>query len=148
MIVDVPGWPQPLVLGEAIGAKVKKLVRNETSGWMFDFDQLTKLITPKTKLIFICNPNNPTGQVLTEAELKLRALSPIPRPTRCITFCVSLSASSPASCRGIIRCSWPRGKWLRPSRRRDPVRRHGRCADHRQRQHLRAGGFDLDFRCR
>ncbi|MEK6249302.1 MAG: aminotransferase class I/II-fold pyridoxal phosphate-dependent enzyme, partial [Planctomycetales bacterium] len=27
MIVDVPGWPQPLVLGEAIGATVRKLPR-------------------------------------------------------------------------------------------------------------------------
>lgn len=70
MIVDVPGWPQPLVLGEAIGAKIKKLVRNEASGWMFDFDQLTELVTPRTRLIFICNPNNPTGHVLNEVELK------------------------------------------------------------------------------
>ena len=70
MIVDVPGWPQPLVLGEAIGAKIKKLVRNEASGWMFDFDQLIELITPKTRLIFICNPNNPTGHLLSEVELK------------------------------------------------------------------------------
>ena len=70
MIVDVPGWPQPLVLGEAIGARIKKLVRNESTGWMFDFDQLTELITPRTKLIFICNPNNPTGHVLDEEELK------------------------------------------------------------------------------
>ena len=31
MIVDVPGWPQPLVLGEAIDAEVKKLVRDEAS---------------------------------------------------------------------------------------------------------------------
>jgi len=69
MIVDVPGWPQPLVLGEAIGAKVKELVRDEASGWMFDFDQLAELITSKTKLIFICNPNNPTGHVLKEVEL-------------------------------------------------------------------------------
>jgi len=69
MIVDVPGWPQPLVLGEAIGATVKKLERSEALGWMFDFDALARLISDKTKLIFICNPNNPTGHVLNEAEL-------------------------------------------------------------------------------
>jgi hypothetical protein len=69
MIVDVPGWPQPLVLGEALGIIVKKLVREEAAGWMFDFNQLKALITPRTKLIFICNPNNPTGHVLDEKEL-------------------------------------------------------------------------------
>ncbi len=69
MIVDVPGWPQPLVLGEAIGAEVKELVRQEELDWMFDFDQLEDLITANTKLIFLCNPNNPTGQILDEKAL-------------------------------------------------------------------------------
>lgn len=69
MIVDVPGWPQPLVLGKAIGATVKKLERQEDNGWMFDFGQLEEFITEKTKLIFLCNPNNPTGHVLNEADL-------------------------------------------------------------------------------
>jgi len=70
MIVDVPGWPQPLVLAEAIGAKVRKLERVETSGWMFDFGQLEDLVNAKTKLIFICNPNNPTGHVLDQGGLQ------------------------------------------------------------------------------
>lgn len=69
IIVDVPGWPQPLVLGEAVGATVKKLVRHEATGWRFDFAELAQLISPATKLIFICNPNNPTGQVLNETDL-------------------------------------------------------------------------------
>jgi len=70
MIVDVPGWPQPLVLGEAIGAKVRKLLRREDNRWQFDFDELAGLITSKTKLIFICNPNNPTGHALDSDELE------------------------------------------------------------------------------
>lgn len=70
MIVDVPGWPQPLVLAEAMGVKVKKLMRHEALGWKFDFDELAQMVSPATRLIFICNPNNPTGQVLGEAELR------------------------------------------------------------------------------
>jgi len=69
MIVDVPGWPQPLVLGEALGARVKKLERHETSGWAIDLADLEQLISPATRLIFICNPNNPTGKVLGESDL-------------------------------------------------------------------------------
>ena len=34
-----------------------------------DFSHLEKLITPKTKLICICNPLNPTGKVFTKEEL-------------------------------------------------------------------------------
>ena len=70
LIVDVPGWPQPLVLGEAIGAEVKKLERDETHAWRFDLNQLSDLISNRTRLIFICNPNNPTGQVLNKNELE------------------------------------------------------------------------------
>ena len=69
MIVDVPGWPQPLVLGEAIGATVTPLPRDEGNDWRFDMDQLAATVSDKTKLIFICNPNNPTGQLMTESEL-------------------------------------------------------------------------------
>jgi aspartate/methionine/tyrosine aminotransferase len=70
MIVDVPRWPQPLLLGEAIGAKVRKLPRREKNHWQFDFGELAELITGKTKLIFICNPNNPTGHTLDKHELE------------------------------------------------------------------------------
>lgn len=39
-------------------------------GYVFDLERLKKCITPKTKLIFVCNPHNPTGRVMTKAELK------------------------------------------------------------------------------
>ncbi len=70
LIVDVPGWPQPIVLGEAIGAQIKPLPRDEAQGWRFDLAELADLITPRTRLIFLCNPNNPTGQILRRAELE------------------------------------------------------------------------------
>ncbi len=69
LITDVPGWPQPLVLGEAIGATIKRLSRYEQDEWRFDFAELELSISSKTKLIFLSNPNNPSGQVLSESEL-------------------------------------------------------------------------------
>ena len=35
----------------------------------FDLDGILNKITDKTKIIWICNPNNPTGTMVTEAEL-------------------------------------------------------------------------------
>ena len=70
LIVDTPGWPQPLVLGEAIGAHIKPLPRREEHGWRFDMNELARLISDQTRLIFLCNPNNPTGQILPEVELR------------------------------------------------------------------------------
>lgn len=70
IVVDVPGWPQPLVLATAIGAVCKRLPREEARDWAFDIDELADMITPKTRLIFVCNPNNPTGHLLGTQELE------------------------------------------------------------------------------
>jgi len=45
-----------------------KLVLEE--GYKFDIESLKKLISPKTKLIYVCNPHNPAGRVMTKEELK------------------------------------------------------------------------------
>ncbi|MCW3992380.1 MAG: pyridoxal phosphate-dependent aminotransferase [Candidatus Bathyarchaeota archaeon] len=39
-------------------------------GYEFDVERLKELVTPKTRLIFVCNPHNPAGRVMTEEELK------------------------------------------------------------------------------
>jgi bifunctional pyridoxal-dependent enzyme with beta-cystathionase and maltose regulon repressor activities len=42
----------------------------EEEGYRFDDEELKKLVTPKTRLIFICNPHNPVGRVMTKEELR------------------------------------------------------------------------------
>ncbi|PLX27933.1 aminotransferase [Candidatus Parcubacteria bacterium] len=42
---------------------------NEEKGWSFELDQYEKLINEKTKAIFYCNPNNPTGTIYTKEQL-------------------------------------------------------------------------------
>lgn len=37
--------------------------------WTYDLEGMVKAITDKTKLIWLCNPNNPTGTMFTEKEL-------------------------------------------------------------------------------
>ena len=70
IVVEGPGWPQPVVLANAIGARIKTLYRKEANDWLFDVSELESLITTKTRLIFLTNPNNPTGQVLGEKDLE------------------------------------------------------------------------------
>ena len=43
---------------------------DDENGYRFDEEELKRLINPRSKLIFICNPHNPTGRVMTEADLK------------------------------------------------------------------------------
>lgn len=38
--------------------------------YQIDFDGMLNAITPKTKLIFLCNPNNPTGIIINKKEMQ------------------------------------------------------------------------------
>ncbi|MER3483519.1 MAG: aminotransferase class I [Meiothermus sp.] len=38
--------------------------------WEIDFDGLERLVSPATRMLMICNPQNPTGRVFTRAELE------------------------------------------------------------------------------
>jgi len=42
----------------------------EEKGFALDFDAIKKAITPKTKAIFCCSPNNPTGTVFSKEDLQ------------------------------------------------------------------------------
>ncbi len=37
--------------------------------WALDLDSLERAVTPATKVIMVCNPDNPTGSVFSEAEM-------------------------------------------------------------------------------
>jgi len=39
-------------------------------GYKFDIERLKEVVTPKTRLINVCNPHNPCGRVMTKEELK------------------------------------------------------------------------------
>ncbi|MFE6737352.1 histidinol-phosphate transaminase [Streptomyces tubercidicus] len=41
-----------------------------TSGEVHDLDAMLAAVTERTRLIFVCNPNNPTGTVVRRAELE------------------------------------------------------------------------------
>lgn len=69
IVTEQPGWPQAAVLARAQGAKLKTVIRKEEDAWALPLDKLKAAVSPKTKLIFLTNPNNPTGRLFTNAEL-------------------------------------------------------------------------------
>lgn len=69
MVTETPGWPQAAVLGKAIGAEISLVKRDEADGWRLPIDALQQAVTDRTKLIFLSNPNNPTGQLMTSPEI-------------------------------------------------------------------------------
>ena len=55
---------------EAIGAKAVPFAVPLSPDGLMNFQQLDLLVGPSTKMICVCNPLNPTGKVLTKAELQ------------------------------------------------------------------------------
>jgi aspartate/methionine/tyrosine aminotransferase len=46
-----------------------KIVGDGDRRWALDADELERAVTSRTKLVLVTNPNNPTGGVLTDAEM-------------------------------------------------------------------------------
>jgi aspartate/methionine/tyrosine aminotransferase len=72
-VLMVPNYMQAQGLARGLGALVKPWpLACDSAGsprWRVDLDALARLVTPKTRLILICNPNNPTGSRLSVADL-------------------------------------------------------------------------------
>lgn len=69
-VVMMPNYMQIWGLARSLGATVKSLPLREELSWAPDVDELRKLVTPKTKLVALCNPNNPTGAVMSEDTMR------------------------------------------------------------------------------
>jgi aspartate/methionine/tyrosine aminotransferase len=70
IVTETPGWPQVGVLASAIGARLHVVERTEDNGWEFPMDELAAVVNERTRLIFLSNPNNPTGRLLREDQLR------------------------------------------------------------------------------
>ena len=70
VIYPNPGFPIYESQIIANGARPVPLHLREARGFSFDPNELEKLITPKTKLLILNTPHNPTGGLLARAELE------------------------------------------------------------------------------
>ncbi|HET9653691.1 MAG TPA: aminotransferase class I/II-fold pyridoxal phosphate-dependent enzyme, partial [Usitatibacter sp.] len=70
VIVVSPGYRQVWGLAKNGGCVVKEARLRPENEWRLDLGELEKLASPKTKLISVVNPNNPTGSILTREEMQ------------------------------------------------------------------------------
>lgn len=105
--VMVPNYLQSLGLAHAYADRTDRfrLVEAEDEGrrrWALDVDSLHRAVSPRTRLIMVTNPNNPTGAVLTEAEM-----DEVVRVARRIGAWIV--------CDEVYRGAEVRGSWLTPT---------------------------------
>lgn len=47
------------------------------TNWTHDLDAMARAVTPRTRLLFVCNPNNPTGTMVSAEEVE-RLMASVP----------------------------------------------------------------------
>ncbi len=70
VLLPDPVWPP--TAGHVVAAQGKPVFvpLHESLGWRYDLDELRRAVTPKTRAIYINSPHNPTGGVLTRADIQ------------------------------------------------------------------------------
>ncbi len=70
IVVMLPNYMQIWGMGHNFGFQVKSFHLKEKRDWAPDLDELNEVVSERTKLIAVCNPNNPTGYILTSEEME------------------------------------------------------------------------------
>jgi len=69
VILPDPGYPAYASLVNFIGAVPKTVTLREENAFRMDLDELASLVTPKTRMLIVNTPQNPTGGVLTAEDV-------------------------------------------------------------------------------
>jgi aspartate/methionine/tyrosine aminotransferase len=70
VVAVYPAYQQLFSVARAIGCDVALWKLDVSNGFQFDLDELERLVMPGTKLIVLNTPHNPTGAILSAADLK------------------------------------------------------------------------------
>jgi aspartate/methionine/tyrosine aminotransferase len=69
--MQVPNYMQMWGVARSLGADVKTFRLRTEAAWEPDWEAFERAVTPKTRLLYLSNPNNPTGSVLSDAAMQL-----------------------------------------------------------------------------
>lgn len=69
VVIMLPNYMQIWGVAKNLGKRIRTFPLVEENNWAPDLEELEQAVTEKTKLIALCNPNNPTGYILSETEM-------------------------------------------------------------------------------
>src|SRR5690242_11631858 len=79
VLMPTPSWPVCRRRLHALEAKVVEVpLECREDAWSYDADAFLEAITPATKLIYVCTPNNPTGNPMAPSNVQRLADTGIP----------------------------------------------------------------------
>jgi aspartate/methionine/tyrosine aminotransferase len=69
LIVVVPNYLQILGWAQGAGVATRVVPLRQENSWALDLAEIERAISKRTRMITICNPNNPTGALLTRDQM-------------------------------------------------------------------------------
>jgi aspartate/methionine/tyrosine aminotransferase len=66
VLLPAPGYPIYPAILHKLGAAARYYRLDEANGWQPSGEEITGLITPRTRALVLINPNNPTGSVIPD----------------------------------------------------------------------------------
>src|SRR6188474_586515 len=70
VIIPEPEWPPTMAMVKAAGGVPVQVPLREELGWRWNIADVEQAITPKTRVLYLNSPNNPSGGVLTKDDLE------------------------------------------------------------------------------
>jgi aspartate aminotransferase len=70
VIIPEPEWPPTMAMVKAAGGVAVQVPLREEHGWRWNIADVERAITPKLRVLYLNSPNNPSGGVLTRADIE------------------------------------------------------------------------------
>ena len=70
VMMPVPSYAHNFAVPPMIGGRSVMVPTRQEDGYDLDIDEFEKRVTPKTKMVVLTNPNNPTGTVYTRSTME------------------------------------------------------------------------------
>ena len=85
VVTIVPSYQQFYSIPESLGAEVRKVYLKPKEGYKLSLEAVASAVDQQTRAIFLTNPNNPTGALLTLDEME--RLADIAKEADCFIVC-------------------------------------------------------------
>ena len=67
--LEVPNYMQLWGVSRSLGARVNTFSLRSEKGWEMDWEEFERAVNPHTRLVYVSNPNNPSGAVLSDGAM-------------------------------------------------------------------------------
>ncbi len=68
--MEIPNYMQLWGVPRSLGAKINPFHLRIDRGWEPDWEEFDRAVTPKTRFVYLSNPNNPSGSVLSPDAMR------------------------------------------------------------------------------